>query len=233
MIVGNGLLASSFLKSDINFDNFVIFASGVSNSKETNPSQFQREFDLLEDTISRNMNKKLIYFSTCSIYEATPKPYTLHKQKIEEYIKENVKNFLILRLPNIVGYSSNENQLTNYIFSKIVSNSNLVVFENVSRNLIDVQDIPVITKLLLDSNTNNLQLDILFNNETTMKDLIEIFENVLNRKAHAKFQYSDSLNYLVDNKVFLNLLSNLSDHLVFNTNPQNIISKYYNARENL
>ena len=45
-------LAKQFIKSDdINFDNFVIFASGVSNSKETNPAQFQREFDLLEDTI--------------------------------------------------------------------------------------------------------------------------------------------------------------------------------------
>ena len=63
MIIGNGLIANSFLDSDLN--NIIIFASGVSNSKEENLLEFDREKKLLLRIIYENFNKKIVYFSTC------------------------------------------------------------------------------------------------------------------------------------------------------------------------
>ena len=233
MIVGNGLLASAFSKSNLNFDKFVIFASGVSNSKETDPLQFHREFNLLESVIRNIGDKILIYFSTCSISENTPKPYTLHKLSIEEYIKKNVHKFLILRLPNIVGVTHNPYQLTNFIYNKISDNSELIVYENVQRNLIDVDDIPIITKHIIECNIFNTHLDILFNNKISMIDLIKIFENVLNKTANIKYEISDTLNYIVDNTFFISLISNFPNNRYFNTVTEDIIYKYYKYRSQL
>ena len=57
MIVGNGLIASSFIKHDN--DDVIIFASGVSNSLETNQDKFDREIDLLKSYMNIR-DKKLI-----------------------------------------------------------------------------------------------------------------------------------------------------------------------------
>lgn len=233
MIFGNGLLASAFSSSNLNFNEFVIFASGVSNSKESDPLQFSREFNLLESVIRNIDDKILIYFSTCSIYENTPKPYTLHKLSIEEYIKKKANKFLILRLPNLVGFSRNPYQLTNYFYNKILNNSEFIVYENVQRNLIDVEDIPIITKHIIECDIYNTHLDILFNNKIYMIDLVKIFESVLNKKANVKYEMNHTLNYEVDNNLFINLISNFYLGTYFNTDIEDIIHKYYKNRPHL
>ena len=65
-IIGNGLIAKAF--QDFNFTkNCVIFASGVSDSADENNFNFAREFNLLENTVKNFKNKRLVYFSTCSL----------------------------------------------------------------------------------------------------------------------------------------------------------------------
>lgn len=67
MVIGNGMIANRFTnyKDD---KEIVIFASGVSNSKNINKENFKKEFLLLEDIIKANPDKVITYFSTCSIY---------------------------------------------------------------------------------------------------------------------------------------------------------------------
>ena len=60
MIIGNGLIAKSF--ENYNLD-CIIFASGVSSSKEKSRDNFLREVNLLKETISNNPDKKIVYFS--------------------------------------------------------------------------------------------------------------------------------------------------------------------------
>ena len=64
MIVGNGLIANLFRENDS--ENVVFFASGVSNSLETDKSAFLREENLLRKTLEENPEKIFIYFSTVS-----------------------------------------------------------------------------------------------------------------------------------------------------------------------
>ena len=108
MIVGKGLIASQFndwwKEKDV-----IIFASGVSNSKEVKQSAYQREKHLIKTFFSSE--KLFVYFSTCSIFDKTLKKslYVKHKLEIEKLIKNNFTNYFILRLPNVIGKTKNQN----------------------------------------------------------------------------------------------------------------------------
>ncbi len=184
MIVGNGMLAHEF--SDYKDDNdIIIFASGVSNSSETRESEFKREKELLAKTIANISSEKIIYFSTCSMYDTyfDNSKYTKHKLHMESYIKKNVKNFIIVRLPQVMGRTNNKQQLMGFLYDKILNNEEFELF-NVDRNIIDAQDVKKILKYSL---TNHL-----FNRETinianpkniNMITLVNYIENIFGKKA--------------------------------------------------
>jgi hypothetical protein len=80
MVVGNGLIAKSFTMFN-GEKNIVIFASGVSDSKCIEVSEFERERNLL---LSMDRTKKIVYFSTYSISDGSEKnEYIKHKIHME------------------------------------------------------------------------------------------------------------------------------------------------------
>ncbi|MBQ0151820.1 MAG: NAD-dependent epimerase/dehydratase family protein, partial [Chryseobacterium sp.] len=139
MIVGNGLIASLF--TEIDSEEIIFFASGVSNSSETNPQQFLREENLIRETILENKDKLFLYFSTCSIYDSSKMNslYVLHKHKMEEIIMQEMKSFLILRISNAVGSGGNPNLLMNYLVRSLKKGEKITIHEKATRNLIDVE----------------------------------------------------------------------------------------------
>ena len=115
MIVGHGLIATAFKHSIFDSAHYVVFASGVSNSMESDPRAYVREMDLLDQYIAKN--KTLIYFSTTSVFDPTKKDsaYIRHKLNIEHRIAEQAASYLIVRLPILVGRTTNPNTLINYL----------------------------------------------------------------------------------------------------------------------
>ena len=80
MVIGNGLVAKGF--SAYNRDsNIVVFASGVSNSTTTSEAAFSREAGLLSEILRQHTEKKIVYISTCSIYDESlnDSAYVRHK----------------------------------------------------------------------------------------------------------------------------------------------------------
>ena len=145
MIIGRGLIASQF--TDVDHNDVVIFASGVSNSSETRIEEFFREQNLVEQTLINNPEQLFVYFSTCSIYDSSKynSPYVLHKLHIEELIKQRAKHYLILRVSNAVGKGGNPNLLMNYLSRQIINKQELNIHQHATRNLIDVEDVKNIT----------------------------------------------------------------------------------------
>jgi UDP-2-acetamido-2,6-beta-L-arabino-hexul-4-ose reductase len=141
MVIGNGMIAKEFssYRSD---DDHIIFASGVSDSTHSTALSFEREKLLLLDTIRNNPGKKLVYFSTCSIYDPSMKnaAYVRHKISMEELIKEEHAPYTIFRLSNPVGRTGNTNTVFNFFISNIHSGHHFEVWKNASRNIIDIDD---------------------------------------------------------------------------------------------
>ena len=86
MIVGDGLIARAFKDSKLNYDDYIIFASGVSNSNETNINEFIREKKLLINILNQYPEKKIIYFNSV-LSETKSNDYYIHKCRMVDIIK--------------------------------------------------------------------------------------------------------------------------------------------------
>ncbi|AZB35010.1 NAD-dependent epimerase/dehydratase family protein [Chryseobacterium bernardetii] len=182
MIIGNGLIANAL--QNIDSENFIFFASGVSNSLETRNSEFEREFSLLKDALKNNDNLKFIYFSTLSVKDQSKQDshYVLHKLAMENYIKSNSKNYLILRIGNIVGNGGNPNTLFNFLKNQIKNNNEFSLHLKARRFLLDIEDIAD----FLESrclNISNKILNVAFPYNYNLKEIIAAIEENTHQKA--------------------------------------------------
>ncbi|WP_330745027.1 hypothetical protein [Chryseobacterium sp. CP-77] len=183
MIIGNGLIANSL--KNIDSEENLFFASGVSNSLETTSSEFEREFTLLDKCIESNSNHKLIYFSTLSIHDQSKQDslYVLHKKEIENYIKNKCKNYLILRIGNIVGNGGNPNTLFNFLKNQIKNSNQFTVHTKARRLLLDIEDI----SKFLESyclHLPNKVINFSFPYNFDLKEIIGAIEKETHRKAY-------------------------------------------------
>lgn len=182
MIIGNGLIANSLKRIDS--EDYLFFASGVSNSLETKNSEFERECTLLKDTLENNREGKLIYFSTLSIKDQSKQssPYVLHKLAMEELIKNNSENYLILRIGNIIGKGGNPNTLFNYLKNQIINNNQFIVHSKARRLLIDMDDITKFLKLNGHSLDNRI-VNCSFPYYYDLKEIISAIEKETRQKG--------------------------------------------------
>jgi len=180
VVVGSGLLGSS-MSSLSNNEDIIIFASGVSNSKEINENEYLREFNLLKTFIGTE--KKLIYFSTCSVlYECLqPSKYIIHKKHIENFIKNNFKNYIIFRLPNVVGRAVNKHTSFNFFKNNLINNLPINVEKNSTRYFIDVDDVVESTiPIILSNDQNKKEINVCFNNKIDIFNFVVLMSKQLN-----------------------------------------------------
>jgi len=112
MIIGNGDIASALREGDIDREDLLFFAAGVSNSGETRESEYQREINLLRELEQDCFH--LIYFSSLCIFYSDTR-YARHKRLMEEWAKVGPQGYTtILRMGNIT-WGNNPHTLINYL----------------------------------------------------------------------------------------------------------------------
>ena len=195
MIIGNGFLAQNILRITHNED-VVYFASGVSNSLETSPEQFHREEILLKKNLETNC--RFIYFSSISVESHTSNSlYIKHKIHMENLIKNKSNgDYLIFRLPQLVGKSMNPNTLINYLFFKIKNELPFNLFNNSKRNLIDIEDAVKIVDYI---NRKNFFTDRVINvaspESVEVTKIVSVLEKITLKKANLAFKNDESDNF--------------------------------------
>lgn len=186
MVIGNGLLARRF-ESYNNDDRFLVFASGVSNSKTKNPEAYLREVVLLQKNIQEHPDKIIVYFSTCSIYDLDEKnsAYVQHKLHIEDLIQKSCTKYFILRVSNVAGKSSNPNTLLNYFFHHIKNEINFDLWANACRNIIDIDDVFSVADELLKNNLPSIEpINIASPFNYPVKNIVAAIEYFLKIKSN-------------------------------------------------
>ncbi|MFZ1799258.1 MAG: NAD-dependent epimerase/dehydratase family protein [Chitinophagaceae bacterium] len=151
MIIGKGMVAKGFSSYEKN-NEVLIFASGVSNSANTDPLEFEKEHSLLLDTILQHTGKKFIYFSTCSVYDISLRntPYVMHKLRMESLIETQHPDYLIFRVSNIAGKTNNPHTVLNYFYNHITEGSHFDLWENAQRNIISIEDLYIICNRIIE-----------------------------------------------------------------------------------
>lgn len=107
MVIGKGDIAQQLWCVDKPFVTF--FASGVSNSRQEDEKEYQREIALL---MQQPKDQHLVYFSSLCIYYSQTR-YAQHKVQVERMIKENFQTYTIVRLGNIT-WGRNQNTIINH-----------------------------------------------------------------------------------------------------------------------
>ena len=196
MIIGNGLIANLFKNN--NEEKVIFFASGVSNSLETDKSAFLREENLIRKTLEENPEKAFIYFSTCSIYDSSKNgsAYVNHKLKMEQIVEELANQFLILRVSNAVGKGGNPNLLMNYLVNAFHQEKEITVHTMATRNLIDADDVKNITLKFINENSFNKIINVAYLENFSTIQILEILEKHFNKTAKTSLVKSGQ-SYLI------------------------------------
>ncbi|WP_018618499.1 NAD-dependent epimerase/dehydratase family protein [Spirosoma luteum] len=142
MVIGNGMIAKYF-SSFSNCNEVTIFASGVSNSKETCPEPYIREQKLVEQTLQQMPDCLFVYFSTASITDPAEQHsmYVQHKLRIEQLIARRASKYIVIRASNVVGGPGNPNTILNFFVNRIRQGDSFRLWQNAIRNLLDIDDL--------------------------------------------------------------------------------------------
>ena len=231
MVVGTGMVARRF-GDYVDNDAVLVFASGVSNSKSTNPSDYQRELSLLENTLQEHPTKTLIYFSTTSVYDPSERTsdYVVHKLRMEAYIESNASNYLIFRVSNLVGQSVNNNTVLNFFIKSIREGSHFNLWVDASRNLIGVDDFyKVVNHIISNRIFENEIVNIANPVNYKVVDIIHAIERYLGKTANYTAIHKGSdypINIVKIRLIFAELsISFGKDYLA------NLLEKYYSGND--
>lgn len=191
-VVGTGMLARAFGAIATDIPPAVICASGVADSQTTDTSAFCRERELLTALASQvtESNAVLVYFSGAPVYgdqtrlrieteRTIPRtPYGRHKLACEQLIARSGGRHLILRLPNIIGSGGHPSQLIPSLIAQAVAGS-VVVRTDATRDLLDVDDLVIITADLLRSGVTDAVLNVASGVSTPVPRLLEHINSIL------------------------------------------------------
>ena len=230
---GSGFIAKNLKRIKLRkLKKVVIYAAGVSNSKSKDKKKFLRERKKIQ-TFLNNHNKEhlFIYISTISVLDNYLKKdnYTRNKVIIENLIKKSLNNFLILRLPQIIGKSNNPHTLTNFIYRKILSEQRFKVWSNVKRNLIDIDDLIKIVKQIISTKLKpGNVINILNPNSIYVKKIVNIMGDIVKKKPRYilvkyKPKMKENLKIQSSSKFNLNIAKYFKDKNYF----KKTLKKYY------
>ena len=173
--------------------------------------------------------KKLVYISTCSISDPSRNQnlYVLNKIYIEDLVKKNVKNFLIVRLPEVVGKNENKFTLINFLNNKIKKEEKFEIWSNAKRNVIDIEDVvPLVINLMENKNLTNAIINIANPKSYFVNEIVRNFEKLSNKKANYNLVNKGQRDWDLDTAKTLEMSKKIKVN--FNENYlYKILKKYY------
>lgn len=225
MVIGNGLIASVFA-SFSSEDDILIFASGVSNSKELDENAFNREKELLSNV--SNKRRYLVYFSTTGIFDPDRKKsrYIQHKLEMEEMINTLFNQRVIFRLPNIVGIGGNPMTMFNFFRNAILNNHELVLKAHTTRHILGVDELRfTISEAIHRKRFKNEIVNVCPPENYKVTEIVECMETFLGIKARKNI-LDEGSSYVVPNSQYLKLTQELGFNEFHDDYLHRLVKKY-------
>ena len=186
-VIGCGVIADRFAAYALQ-SNCVIFAGSIHNSRITDTSEIAREEDSIRAALAAtNSSTNFVYFSSCSIDDEAQvqSAYVEHKKRMEQLIQASASKWLILRLPQILALSDDKNSLANFLVTAITTGKHFELWQDTSRNFIDIDDVYSIANLLITEKTyTNCVINIASPISTSVSDFVDILEGYLGRNGN-------------------------------------------------
>ena len=164
----------------------VMFASGVSNSLETDPASFDRERKLLLETRRAHPEQLLVYFGTCSAEDPDRRdsPYVRHKIAMESLLESETGRWLVIRLPLAIGPGHRGPTLAKMLHDRISQGIHFEVWAHATRYPIDVADVVAITgRFLGNRRLWNRRINVALR-AYKVREFVSHMETIVGRRAN-------------------------------------------------
>lgn len=183
MIIGKGQLAKIF--SDYDNETFCLFASGVSDSTCVKLAAFEREQNLLLSTLQAHPDKRFIYFSSCALSatDYQKNAYYHHKAHMESLVAKHSPHYFIFRIPQFFGELIHHKTLINFIYESVRDGLEFNIYDDAHRYVIEADDVRKLVLLYLDNSSDNLIIDLANPYRYRVTEIVEIFEQLLDKRA--------------------------------------------------
>lgn len=155
-IYGTGMIAKAL--NSVEKIEGCYFAAGVSNSNCNDEREYKREIIALDNFIHSIGCRRVVYYSSFVAIAGAGR-YADHKRHIENHIQSKCENFLIIRLPQVVGITNN-NTLVSYFTKNIIKKESVNIQRNAFRRIIDVSDVVRISKIMYESTKENKIINV-------------------------------------------------------------------------
>jgi len=191
MIIGSGMMARAFRTPVTERPDVVVHAAGVSNSQCKDPREFERESALLRKTmIDARDAGCVVYFSTCSIADpaSANTPYVAHKRAMEALIRTHPRH-LILRLPQVAGYTPNPHTLLNYLYARIARGERFSIWGRARRNVIDCEDACALGIALIEAGVSAETVNVASTRDHGLVEIVDTLQRVI--RGHAVYDVLD------------------------------------------
>lgn len=162
-IIGRGLIARSLEPYAAAHEATVAFATGVASSSSERGEDYHRELDQLRAVIrdAGSNGERVVYFSGGgALYgdwsrpaseDDAPRPgtsYGRHQVECEGLLAASAIPYVILRLPNVIGPTSNRAQLLPSIVAQVLAGA-VTVQSDAERDLIAASDFARVASAVL------------------------------------------------------------------------------------
>ncbi len=186
MIIGSGLIARAFALAGRVRPEVCLYAAGVSNSSNTDATEFARERARLVAALHAQREAEVfVYFGTCSVGDAELQHthYVQHKLAMEALVWQH-PHPLILRLPQVAGHTPNPHTLLNFLYARISRSEAFSVWQYAYRNIIDVSDVVTLAHHWIDDPAARRQVFNIANPHcVAMLDIVQSMEQVVGKTA--------------------------------------------------
>jgi len=174
-VIGSGLLGRSF--RSLALPGALYFCSGVSDSKETRASEFNRERELLLSVCEETQTfSSFVYFSSIMAPDRANK-YFEHKYNMEELVRSLFpEKYLIVRLPQVVGMVKNTTLFPELV-RRIHGGLPVLVQRNATRSLIDIDDVVRITNKLIEVGARGLEINCIPDETLSVSDIVDFISD--------------------------------------------------------
>jgi len=189
---------------DINFDHIIHGAAVTPTNSKINMNMYNLNVIGLKQILDSQVKfKSIILLSTMSVYgenkkktiflKSTKKKLNLYgksKLKMEDmikaYSKENKINYLILRMPGVIGNYRSNAIFMNNVFEKLYNNQKLIYYDknNYTNNVIHTDTLSkIITLFLFKKKFQNKTINLCSKKQMKLGDIINLIHKKLDSKS--------------------------------------------------
>ena len=211
MVIGKGVIASRFIDYSLQ-SKYLIFAGSVNDSAIPDEKTILDEENAVTDALTNNLNHIFVYFSSCSILDKSVNdtPYVQHKVRMEKVIQESAEEFIIIRLPQVMGLNDVKSSLISYLVDVISNHKSFELWPNAYKNLIDIDDVhEIVGELLRKDICLNKIINVASTQQTPILKIVRAIEDFIGSEANYEL-VDKGVNYDLDVSEIKPILNDLN-----------------------